>query len=87
MDLVRYFLAFVAVVGFPPVIVVWLIAHPLAATWRRLPLWVTYSLLAAAGLLTAIALNTVHRSLLAIEYGANPWLIGLGGLVGTRRRR
>ena len=40
MDSVKYFVALVILIGFPPAFLFWLIIHPFARSWRKIgPGW------------------------------------------------
>lgn len=75
MDSARYALAFLVIVAFPSVLVVWVVAHRFVGVWRRLGLGVTYSALACAMLVPAPVMYAVSGPLLAVEFGINLWLV------------
>ncbi|NIM24861.1 MAG: hypothetical protein GTO55_11605, partial [Armatimonadetes bacterium] len=47
METAGYWVALLAVVVFPPVLLVWLVIHPFTHRWRRLPAAATYSVVIA----------------------------------------
>ncbi len=81
MDTVRYILAVLVLISFPPALLFWLIVHPLIHFWRRMGLARSYTAIAVFYLGCVVGLFQLRRPLLAVEFGTNYWLIGLGALI------
>jgi protein-S-isoprenylcysteine O-methyltransferase Ste14 len=79
MDTARRFLAIVLLVSTPPAIAFWLVIHPFARWWRRLPAWLTYLLLAGFVVALGVRLFVMRDVLLGRDLGGNWWLATLGG--------
>ena len=78
METVRYVLAVLTIVAFPPALLFWFIIHPFVGLWRRAGLVVTYTV--TLGILTAVG-ATIYFSrdhLLATDFGTHPWLVATG---------
>jgi protein-S-isoprenylcysteine O-methyltransferase Ste14 len=77
----RYVLALLSVVMVPPAIVHWLVVHPFARFWRRIGPPTNYIMLIAVYVAVAAAMYAVSGPILAVEFGTNWILIGLGVVV------
>ena len=94
MNTARYVLALLLVLTMPPAMLLWFIVHPFVRFWRRLgPVWSWFVLVPVFGA-QVYGLALVRRTLLAVDYGTNGWLIalavpfaGAGLFVGLKRRK
>ena len=78
MDSIRYFLALILVITLPPLFFYWLLIHPFINFWRTKGIGVTYGVIltiVAAGL---VGLFSIRHYFLAIDFGTNYLLAGLG---------
>ncbi|MGA9754118.1 MAG: isoprenylcysteine carboxylmethyltransferase family protein [Desulfobaccales bacterium] len=80
MDAIRYYIALVLVVTLPPTLLHWLVIHPFIHFWRRLGPALTYGLVWTVMGMGGGGLFQVRKSLLAVEFGTNYFLIALGVL-------
>jgi protein-S-isoprenylcysteine O-methyltransferase Ste14 len=78
METTRRILAILLIVGVPPAVSFWLLAHPLAALWRRLGTGWTYTALAGAWIALAAPLFLLRGSLLGRDLGTSWPLILVG---------
>ncbi len=78
MDTVRYYAALVLVVTFPPAFAFWFFIHPFIGFWRRLGSGFTYAIMFPAILAACYGFFRARGSLLAIDYGTQWMLVGLG---------
>ncbi len=78
MDTVRYYAAVGLVVTLPPAFAFWFFVHPFIGFWRRLGSGVTYSIMFPAMAAACYGLFRVRGSLLAVDYGTQWALVGLG---------
>ncbi|MCG8607068.1 hypothetical protein MJD09_19050 [bacterium] len=74
MDSVRYYLALIILVTFPPGILFWLIVHPMIHFWRRLGTALTYVVVGIISLFIATGLFLIREPVLNREFGTNYWL-------------
>ena len=74
-------LGIVLVVSVPPAVVFWLLVHPFARWWRRVPPGVTYAFLAAFLAGAGGLLFVVRGLLLGRDLGTNWWTIGVGAVL------
>lgn len=81
METIRRFLAILLVVTVPPAVAFWLVAHPLAARWRRLRSGWTYAALAVAWVAMAAPLFLLRDHLLGRDLGTRWPLIGTGAVL------
>jgi protein-S-isoprenylcysteine O-methyltransferase Ste14 len=81
METTRRVFAILLVVGVPPAVTFWLLAHPLAAFWRRLGAGWAYTLLAGAWLPQAGLLFFFRNSLVGRDLGTSWPLIVIGALL------
>lgn len=77
MDLVRYILALLVVMGVPGAVLYWLSIHGLIGFWRRLGARWTFGLHLAIFPVVAFAVYRFRESLLAVDFGTNWWLVAL----------
>lgn len=75
MDDVRYYVALVTFVSFPPPILCWFLVHPFADKWRRIGVIPCYTFLAAFLLLAMLWLWSVRDLALVKEFGTHWWLV------------
>lgn len=75
MDDVRYYVALVTIISFPPPILCWFLVHPFVDKWRRVGLIPCYTFLAAFLLLAMLWLWSVRDLALAKEFGTHWWLV------------
>ncbi len=80
MDSVRYYLALILLVILPPMILFWIVVHPLIHFWRRLGPSRTYALVGTPIVVLMVPIFQHRDRLLSIEYGTNYWLLALGVL-------
>jgi protein-S-isoprenylcysteine O-methyltransferase Ste14 len=81
MDTVRYYIALVLVVTMPPVLLLWLLIHPMIRFWRQLGPALTYSLVSLVMVLAGAGIFLARRSLLSVDFGTNYLLLSLGVLL------
>jgi protein-S-isoprenylcysteine O-methyltransferase Ste14 len=76
MNTTRYGVALVALVAYPPVLLFWLLVHPLVRYWRRIGAgWAyTITLTMVAGISAVIYAS--RSTLLSMEYGTHWPLVG-----------
>jgi hypothetical protein len=94
LNIVRYILALVVIIGFPVGLLLWFAIHPFAGFWRRWgPGW-TYSLLLLPSIAFAWFVFRAREYLLAVDFGTSyplfvPAALCLIGSVwiGLRRRK
>jgi protein-S-isoprenylcysteine O-methyltransferase Ste14 len=86
MDSARYYVALLALVVYPPVVLFWFFVHPLTGFWRRRGPAVTYTLNLSVMAVIAVFLYRFKELILAREYGTN-WILVAGAaafmLAGT----
>lgn len=80
MDAVRYTIALILVVGFPAVMSMWWVIHPLARFWRRRGPVATYLTVIAVAAAIAFGLFRWRGVLLAVEFGFR-WPLTAAGSV------
>lgn len=73
-DTARYVLALLTLVTLVPGLLFWPMAHGLVGWWRRLGLTWSYAVLGAYVLSLGIAVFSLRQTLLAVEFGTQPWL-------------
>ena len=78
MDTVRYFAALVVVVFFPPGFAAWFFIHPFINFWRRVGPGLTLGIWLSVLLSLCYGLFNVRGSFLAVDYGTQWMLVGLG---------
>jgi protein-S-isoprenylcysteine O-methyltransferase Ste14 len=78
MSGVRHILGILLVIGVPPAVAFWLLVHPFARAWRRVPVGVTYAVLSAFLLGFGALLYAVRDRVLGRDLGTSWWTIGLG---------
>ncbi len=74
MDDIRYYVALITLVITPQACIYWFVVHPFIGLWRRLGKGTTYTVLAVMYVAGGYLLWRIRGPLLAVEYGANPWL-------------
>ena len=80
MDPVRYSLALILMVLLPPMILFWIVIHPLIHFWRRLGPNRTYLLVGTPIVILMVPIFQQRNQLLSVEFGTNNWLLALGVL-------
>ena len=80
MDSARYWLALVAVVGFPPVLLYWFLIHPFVRFWRRLGVRTTYACVVAVLVVCAAGLFLIRKPLLSVDLGTHYAVAALGAV-------
>ncbi len=71
MDSVRYWLAVVTIVTFPPAFLFWFIAHPFIEFWRRLGSRATYSIISVVCVGVGYGIYTQRGALLGTDFGGH----------------
>lgn len=89
LDPIRHVIALFLVVGVAPLLVLWLLVHPIVGFWRRLGLWWTYGAVGAVIVTLAVFLARARTRLLALDFGTHWPLVvaGLGCLAVSARLR
>lgn len=79
MDAVRYWLAVVLLVAFPPALLSWLLIHPLAPFWRQRGPTTTYLVVVSVAAAIGTVIYRFREPLLAVEFGFRwaPTAVGL----------
>ena len=80
MDSIRHACAVLTVIGYPPVLVFWLLVHPLIGFWRTVGPGLTYMATLAVLAGVGVALYAFRGAILATEYGASGPLIALSAV-------
>ena len=80
MDSIRHACALLTVIGYPPVLVFWLLVHPLVGFWRTVGPGLTYAATLAVMAGVGVALYAFRGTILATEYGASGPLIALSAV-------
>ena len=80
MDSLRYHLALILLLVFPPVLLYWLLLHPFVEFWRRIGPRLSYLTVGGIVLLGVGGLFAVRKPLLAAEFGLSYPLLSLGVL-------
>lgn len=75
MDHVRYYVALVTFISFPPPLLCWFLVHPFADKWRRIGVIPCYMFLTAFLVLAMIWLWTIRGLALDSEFGTHWWLV------------
>ena len=78
MDAIRYYLALILVVAYPPAFLFWFGVHPFIRFWRRMGVTATYAVTFPAMIGACYALYRFRAPLLAVDYGTNWVLAGIG---------
>lgn len=93
-DTARYVVALVTLATVVPGLSFWVPAHALVGCWRRLGLGTSYAILGAYMGGVILAVLFFHKTLLAVEFGTQPWLfapalacLAAAGLVEAGCRR
>ena len=80
MDSIRHACAILTIIGYPPVLVFWLLVHPLIGFWRTVGPGLTYTATLAVMAGVGVALYAFRGAILATEYGASGPLIALSAV-------
>lgn len=78
MNLLRHFLAVVLVISLPPLFLYWCLIHPFVRFWRARGVAATYTIVLTAVGVAMFALFSLRHYVLAVDWGTNYWLAGLG---------
>jgi protein-S-isoprenylcysteine O-methyltransferase Ste14 len=78
VDALRYAIALLVVVGFPPALVFWLLVHPFARRWRRLGPAASLAVLYAALVAAMLGLVLARDRLVVGDLGPSALSAGLG---------
>jgi protein-S-isoprenylcysteine O-methyltransferase Ste14 len=81
MDSFRYYVALFVVASAPGVFLFWFSIHPFVQFWRRVGPRLTLTIHCALIALLAAGVFLARDSVLAVEYGANPVLVGLAAVL------
>jgi len=74
MDTVRYYVALVSVVAFPPPVLAWLLIHPFAHVLRRIGLVGTYISILGFYAIGMFLIWSVRDTIMVIDFGFNATL-------------
>jgi protein-S-isoprenylcysteine O-methyltransferase Ste14 len=77
METFRYAVALFAIIVYPPVVIFWLIVHPLVRYWRAVGPTLTYAVTLAVLAVIGGVLFIGRHWILAVEYGSGPLLVSL----------
>lgn len=77
MDSARYYVALLALVVYPPVVLFWFVVHPLTGFWRQRGPAVTYTVTLSFMAVIAAFLYQFRELILVREYGTN-WILVAG---------
>lgn len=80
MHAVRYYLALILVMTYPPAFGLWFLVHPFIGFWRRMGVKATFTFSALVFAATCYAIFRGRGTLMAVEYGTN-WALFAFGLV------
>lgn len=78
MDTVRYYLALILVVTYPPAFGFWFVVHPFVGFWRRRGTWITYGLMFPAMIVSCAGLYAARDLLLRVQFGTSRILFAFG---------
>ncbi len=78
MDGIRYYLALILVVMYPPAFLFWFAVHPFIGFWRRVGARLTYAVTMTAMLAACAGIYSAREALLEVEYGTAWPLVGTG---------
>jgi protein-S-isoprenylcysteine O-methyltransferase Ste14 len=71
MEKVRYVLALLSIMMYPPAVGWWYVTHPFVGFWRRLGRPAFYTIVTIGSFIIMGAIYLVREPLLAVEYGTN----------------
>ena len=80
MEVAAYWFALLTMLGFPLVILTWLLIHPFAHHWRKIGALGTYLSVAAIDLIAMTVIYAIREPLLRIHFGVRLPLVVLAGL-------
>jgi len=78
MNRIRYCLALLMLAVVPPSILFWFSIHPFIRLWRRLGVRLTFVINYGVMIALIVPVLLFGKPLLAVDFGTNPILIGLG---------
>jgi len=94
MNAVRYYFALIILMSLVPAIFLWFLIHPFGAFWRRLPPWVTYTVMGFATVACMAPVFLLRARLLAVDFGTNYGTmalgfiaVALGSVIAVKRKR
>lgn len=74
METAAYYIALVTLVTVPPMLFYWFLIHPFIRLWRKLPLWLTYSIVIPIALSLGLLCYLLREPLLSCRFGIRPEL-------------
>lgn len=81
MDAIRYYLALILVMSYPPGFGLWFMVHPFIGFWRRMGVGATFTVSTLVFAAVCYAGFRGRDTLLAVQYGTNWFLVGFGVLL------
>ncbi len=81
MDTIRYYLALILVMSYPPAFGLWFMVHPFIGFWRRIGVGATFTVSTLVFAAVCYAIFRGRDTLLAVQYGTNWFLVGFGVLL------
>jgi hypothetical protein len=78
IDTARYIVAVALIATLPPMLLFWILIHPLASVWRRIHPAFVYGITLSVVILGMAGIVSQRKSLLAADWGAQPALMILG---------
>jgi protein-S-isoprenylcysteine O-methyltransferase Ste14 len=83
IDTARYIVAIALIATLPPMLLFWILIHPLASVWRRIHPAFVYGITLSVVILGMAGIVSQRKSLLAADWGTQPALMILGiGFLG-----
>ena len=77
MDKIRYAVALLVLLTYPPALLLWLGIHPWARHWRRLGMAAAYAILALPASALVYGLYALRKTLIGRDFGTSWFLVGL----------
>lgn len=81
MDAIRYYLALILMMTYPPAFGLWFLVHPFIGFWRRMGVKATFTFSTLVFVAACYAIFRGRDTLLAVEYGTNWFLVAFGLLL------
>lgn len=81
MDAVRYYLALILVMTYPPAFGLWFLVHPFIGFWRRVGVKATFAFSTVVFAAVCYSIFRGRHTLMAVDYGTNWFLFGSGLLL------
>ena len=94
MDAVRYWVTLFVLMSLPPAVLLWFLIHPFGHLWRRIPVWVSFGLLALVTAVMMVPVFLWRGPLLSVDFGTSyvtiffavvAWV--LGSAIALKRRK